>query len=71
MGEPCLFQQKVYRDESRVELRRFSGETTPVFQVKETLRNELLERNTMDKERQNWVLPMPDGKRKGLPPSRQ
>lgn len=71
MGESCLVQQKVYRDEPKLELKRFNGETTPVFKLKETLRNDLLERKMLERERHNWVLPMPDGKRKGFPASRR
>jgi hypothetical protein len=66
--EPCLFQSLFNGDERRVVLRRFSGETTPVFQEKVELQTRLLEKVMEDRERQNWILPVPKWEWKGEAP---
>lgn len=67
MGEPCLFQSQINADDRRVQLRRFSGETTPVFQEKVELQTRLIENVMEDMERQNWILPVPKwGPERGL-----
>lgn len=65
MGEPCLFQSQINGDERRVQLRRFSGETTPVFQEKVELQTRLMEKVMEDMEKQNWILPIPKWGREG------
>lgn len=69
MGELCLFQARVNgHDERYVELRRFSGESSPVFRERVDLQNRLLEKVMEDRERENWILPVPKWERKGHSP---
>ena len=65
MGELCLFQAQTNGDERRVQLRRFSGETTPVHQAKVELQTRLLEEVMEERQRRNWILPIPQWERKG------
>lgn len=68
MGERCLFQARANGEDRNVQLRRFSGEITPDFQEKVELQARLLEQVMEDRERQNWILPIPKWEWKGESP---